>query len=153
VSTLAPPLGVHVGFGHCCHTEVRGIADGPGSSLLPTPANTLQTPDGSEAANVRGHGSPGGFQIHSPGRFWYQRLPAPSGETTGPFVSLAVSLIELSAIWPAPEHAYPGAHWTVNPQYGLAKVGSDRLVVPPVQEVPPPEKNDPPTHPVPLFRL
>jgi hypothetical protein len=63
-----------------------------------------QTPEGSDAAIVSGHGSPGGFQIHSPGRFWYHRLAPPSGVTVGPLVSLAVSLIELSEIELAPAH-------------------------------------------------
>jgi hypothetical protein len=39
------------------------------------------------------------------------------------------------------------------PKYELAKLGSTMLVPPYGHDVPPPEKNDPPTHPEPLFRL
>jgi hypothetical protein len=37
----------------------------------------LHTPDGSLAEKLIGQGSPGGFQMCSPGDVWYQRLLFP----------------------------------------------------------------------------
>src|ERR1700758_4739944 len=96
----------------------------------------LHTPDGSDATSVSGHGSPGGFQIHSPRWVCNQRLLDPVGVKTGPVVSLAVSVIELRKIRPAPVQL--AAHCTVAPQYGLARPESTMLVAPFTHAVPPP---------------
>src|SRR5690349_17220780 len=108
----APSLGVQVGSGHWCQSDAFGLDDTPGNKLPPRRADMLQTPEGSDAVRVRGHGSPGGFQTHSPGRFWYQRFPVPSAVSVGPAVSLAVSVTEVRAMSPLPLQANPGAHST-----------------------------------------
>ena len=128
-----------MGSGHCCHTEVFGTADGPGSWCRPIDADMVHTPDGSEAAKLKGHGSPGGFQTHSPGLVWNQRLPDPSGVRFGLWLSLAVNLTEVKLIRPAPVHD-EATQSTSYPQYPLDKVGSVRVVDPFGQNVdPPPE--------------